>query len=133
VKVLIDTHVLLWWRAGGDRLTTEARTRLEGAQSVFVSPITFWEVATLLRQGRIALDRPLADWVVDLLAEPQVEVAHLSPGAAATAGVLPATFPGDPADRLIYATAVELGTPLLSKDERVRSFAESARSVAVIW
>jgi len=132
VSVLLDTHVLLWWRAGGDRLSPDARAQIRAANPVLISPITFWEVGTLLRQGRIALDRPLADWVVDLLADAQIDVAALSPRAAAEAGSLPEAFPGDPADRLIYATAAELRVALISKDERLRAYADS-HAIHVLW
>src|SRR5690349_14871069 len=76
-----------------------------------ISPITCWEVAMLVEKGRVALDRPLARWVDDLVAS-EVDVAELTPAIAAAAGVLD-DFHGDPADRLIYATAAERGLPLI--------------------
>lgn len=133
MSILLDTHVLLWWKGDVRRMSREARRRIGRASDILVSPVSLWEIATLLRRGRIGLDRELGTWVNDLLAEGQVVVATLTPPAAILAGELPDDFPGDPADRLIYATALDIHVPLLSKDERLHRFAERDRGVRVIW
>ncbi len=133
MSVLLDTHVLLWWKGEPARLSRNARRAIARELPVLVSPITFWEVATLLRQGRITLDRDLYAWVGDLLAD-EVRLAPLSAQAAIDAGTWPAeAFHGDPADRLIFATARDLRVPLVSKDERMRAFAADSGGVSVIW
>ncbi len=87
----------------------------------------------LLRLGRIRLDRDLLDWVTDLFSE-GIALAELTPRAAVNAGSWsPDEFPGDPADRLIYATARELRAPLISKDEGMHSIAADRGDVRVIW
>jgi PIN domain nuclease of toxin-antitoxin system len=133
VTVLLDTHALLWWQAGGQRLSRAASGAIDGATSILVSPVTCWEVATLHRLGRIVLDREPAAWVRDLLRADRVAIAELTTEAATWAGVLDAAFPGDPIDRLLYATARDRRIPLISKDEGVRGFAAVARHVQVIW
>jgi PIN domain nuclease of toxin-antitoxin system len=133
VSVLLDTHVLLWWKGDPVRLSLRARRAVQGADSILVSPVTFWEVSTLARLGRIELDRDLYAWMADLAAE-GIEVAALSAQAAAEAGSWPhETFPGDPADRLICATARELRVPVISKDARIHAFAETHGAIRVIW
>ncbi len=133
MSVLLDTHVLLWWKGESARLSRNARRAIARELPVLVSPISFWEVATLLRLGRIELDRDLYAWMSDLLAE-DVRLAPLSAEAAADAGTWPAEgFHGDPADRLIYATARDLRVPLVSKDERIRAFAREHGGVTVVW
>ncbi|HEU4672732.1 MAG TPA: type II toxin-antitoxin system VapC family toxin [Candidatus Limnocylindrales bacterium] len=133
MSVLLDTHVLLWWLAGGDRLSRRATAVIGSAAELFVSTISFWEVATLERRGRIALDRPMRRWAADLLVQPRLEVAPLAPETAIWASAnLGDDFPGDPADRLIYASARALRVPLVSKDERLRSFRQDG-DVDVIW
>jgi PIN domain nuclease of toxin-antitoxin system len=101
---------------------------------VLVSPITFWEVALLLRKGRIVLDRDAYVWTQDLLASDRMDVAPITPITALRAGRLPASgFTGDPADALIYATAAERTVPLVTKDQRLRLYARQARDVRVVW
>lgn len=131
--ILLDTHALLWWQAGGDRLSARAAREIARAEAVLVSPVSCWEMATLLRKGRIRLDRGLHWWMRDLLDGEQVRVAALSPEAGATAGQLDAGFPGDPADRLLWATASDLLVPLVTKDEAIRAFAARAGDVRVVW
>lgn len=133
LSCLLDTHVLLWWLAGGQRLSTAARAAIEGADSVLLSPLTFWEAATLLRLGRVELDRELSVWVQDVLRQPRITLAPLSAEAAAWAGNLGQDFPGDPIDRLLYATSRDLRVPLISKDDGLRAFAAATGEVEVIW
>lgn len=131
--VLLDTHALLWWHADGDRLSDRARTAIEEAATVFVSPISSWEVATLVRKGRIVLDRPLVTWTNDLLAESgPARCAPLTPEVATVAGGLE-DFHGDPADRLIYATALVGRLPLVTKDRRLRETAATRGDVRALW
>jgi len=88
----------------------------------------------LLRHRRIELDRPLGHWIARLVEDRRTAVAPLTPTAAAWAGSLEdADFPGDPADRLIVATAHELRVPLVSKDDRLRRFAATLGDLDVIW
>jgi len=133
LSAVIDTHVLLWWRAG-ERLSRRATQELARAERLLVSPIVFWEVAVLLSKGRIELDRDLFEWIADVLGEEQVELAPLSAQAAGDAGLLPARgFGGDPADCLIYATAREELLPLVTKDRALHDFARRTKDVRAVW
>jgi PIN domain nuclease of toxin-antitoxin system len=76
----------------------------------------------LAARERIRLDRPVRSWIRQALGLEGVRVLDLTPLAAVAAGELPEDFPGDPVDRLLYATAVELRAPLLTKDRRLRAF-----------
>jgi PIN domain nuclease of toxin-antitoxin system len=132
--ILLDTHALLWWQGGGARLSAAARRAVESADRLLVSPVSFWEVCVLARKGRIELDRDTFVWIQELLASDRLETAPLSPIAAVTAGMLPeAGFPGDLADALIYATAIDLATPLVTKDHALRIYASQQRTVRTIW
>lgn len=132
--ILLDTHVIVWWQAGGDRLSAAARRAIAGATVLLVSPVSCWEIGLLAARGRIALDRDPAVWVQDFLASERVALAELTPTAAVAASRLQADgFPGDPADAYLYATARERDVPLLTKDERIRSHARAARDLRVIW
>jgi 6-phosphogluconate dehydrogenase len=85
---------------------------MERADSVLVSPVSIWEVGMLAAKGRVTVDRDLHAWTRDLFDDPRTDVAALSPQAAASAAILGDDFPGDPADRLLYATGLDLGVPI---------------------
>lgn len=133
MTILLDTHTLLWWQAGGERLSRVAATAIDAADAILVSPLTCWEVATLHRRGRIELDREPASWVAHLLRADRMALAPLTAEAATWAGQVDGSFPGDPTDRLLYATARDRRIPFVSKDEALRTFALAAGDVDVIW
>ena len=95
-----------------------------------MAAITWYELGWLARRGRISVSLPIGTWLGHLAGS--VRTAALSPAIAATAVALPDTFPGDPADRLIYATAVEHGWRLVTKDDRLRRHRGSP-AVPTIW
>lgn len=131
--MLLDTHAVLWWANGGASLSTRARAEIARAQEILVSPISCWEIATLVRGGRIALDRDLHAWTARLFATDRVRIASLSPGAATVAGSLGDGFPGDPADRLLYATARDHAVAFVTKDARLRAWSRESGDVRTIW
>lgn len=119
--VLLDTHAWVWLLLEPERLPSTAAQAVEGG-GLAVSTISAQEVAMLVRKGRLALDQPVGAWVRAALA-PQ-SIAELAPSAATAvrAGLLEDPFPGDPADRLIYATAVERDAPLVTADRAIRAY-----------
>jgi PIN domain nuclease of toxin-antitoxin system len=124
--IVLDTHAWLWWMSSPERLSDDAAASIADAASIGVSTLSAWEVAMLASRGRISLDRDVSLWVKRALAEERVE--SLAPGVeiALSAGLLDARgFPGDPADRFIYATARALDAPLITRDARIRAFAPS--------
>jgi len=116
--VMLDSHVLHWWSAEPDRLSTIARTAVLEADELAVASITWFELAWLAAHERIDVAIPISTWLDGLSA--QVRTVGTTPAIALAAVMLPSSFPGDPADRLIYATAVEHGWPLVTKDRRLR-------------
>lgn len=132
--ILLDTHTLVWWQAGGKLLSKRARNAIAAADRVLVSPVSLWEVTMLSVKKRILLDRDPYIWCRDLFDDDQVELAPLSAQAAVHAGLLPDSgFKGDPADAMIYATAHEKLVPLVCKDSKISTYAESAHEVEIIW
>lgn len=127
--VLLDTHVVHWWSAEPQRVSAKAQKVLEAADELAVAAITWYELAWLARHERIVVSVPIRTWLQDLSA--QVRTIPVTPGVADGAASLPASFPGDPADRLIYATAIEHGLGLVSKDRAIRDHAHVA--AAVVW
>jgi PIN domain nuclease of toxin-antitoxin system len=88
------------------------------AEEVAVASISWFELAWLAHNERIMVTIPIRSWL-EGLAE-QVRTVSTTPAIAATAVSLPSSFPGDPADRLIFATAIERGWQLVTKDQRLR-------------
>lgn len=117
--VLLDTHVVQWWSAEPERLSDTATRTLSGADQLAVAAISWFELAWLATHERIVLTVPVRSWLERLAGE--VQTIGMTPAIADTAVSLPSSFPGDPADRLIYATAVEHGCLLVTKDRRLRS------------
>lgn len=117
---VVDTHAWIWWVSEPARLGRTARRMLDGAKRVGVPAICCLEVAALAARGRLSLDRPPLEWMNAALALPHVELLPLTPAVAVKAAGLPATFPGDPADRLIVATALLEAAALVTKDDRIR-------------
>ena len=122
MKPLLDTHILLHWLGDFRRLSGAQREVIEAADEecpLWLSEISLWEVATLHELGRIALDRPLRDWLEAATAPPLVQRVGISPAIAAEVAALPSTVHRDPADRIIIATARVLGCELLTHDRRI--------------
>jgi len=117
--VVIDTHVVHWWSAERERLSRAAAQALGEADELAVASISWFELAWLARHERIVVTIPIRSWLEQLAA--QVRTITLTPAIADMAVSLPSSFPGDPADRLIYATALQQGWPLVTKDRRLRS------------
>jgi PIN domain nuclease of toxin-antitoxin system len=115
--VLLDTHVLHWWSAEPERMSRAAATALDDADDLAVAAITWFELAWLAKHERIMVRIPIRSWL-ERLAD-QVHTLGITPAIAETAVSLPTSFPGDPADRLIYATAIEHGVRLVTKDGKL--------------
>lgn len=127
--VLLDTHAVHWWSAEPKRVSAPARKALEGADELVVAAISWYELAWLARHERIAVNVPIRSWLQGLAA--QLRTIGVTPAIADTAVALPSSFPGDPADRLIYATAIEHGLKLVTKDQEIHDH-DHPRSLA-IW
>jgi PIN domain nuclease of toxin-antitoxin system len=120
VTVVLDTHTWLWWVSAPGELGRGAAGRLRRARRILVSAISCLEVAMAAARGRISLDRGLLEWLEQAAALPRVELVPLTPSVAVAAAQLGRSFPGDPADRVIVATALLEGAVLLTKDSQLR-------------
>ena len=116
--VLLDSHVVHWWSAEPERLSRRAARAISAADELAVASISWFELAWLARHERIAVTMPTRSWLEEI--SEQVRTVGITPAIAAGAVALPASFPSDPADRLIYASAIELGCQLVTKDQRIR-------------
>ena len=108
-----------WWSAEPERISRTATKALTEADELAIAAISWFELAWLAEHERIVVAIPLRSWLDQLAA--RVRTLPLTPAIAATAVSLPSSFPGDPTDRLIYATAIEHGLRLVTKDSRLRA------------
>ncbi len=136
--VVVDTHVWLWAvLEDSERLTRRAVRELERASVAAVPSIAQWEAALLVAEGRLETDRPAREWIATAAVLEPFTIASLTPDIAVEAADLQREgFHGDPADRLIYATARVLDVPLLTGDGRIRDFDRAlprSRGRRVIW
>jgi PIN domain nuclease of toxin-antitoxin system len=127
--VVLDSHIVHWWSAEPDRISRAAGRAIGDADELAVADISWFELAWLARHDRIVLTIPIAAWLQQLAV--QVRTIPVTPAIAHAAVSLPSSFPGDPADRLIYATAIEQGWPLITKDRRLLSHRHPRR--VAIW
>lgn len=129
--ILLDTHTVLWVKSDSGRLSSKARAAIEkarkDAEGLAISGITLLELATLARKGRIRLTISLESMLQEI--EAQFVVLPISSRACARTLQLPASYPKDPADRLIGATALVEGLTLLTADKEILR----SKAVPTIW
>lgn len=131
--ILLDTHIAVWSANGS--LTSAAARTIDAAATrgeLLLSPISAWEVGMLVARGRLVLAHAVDDYVRGLFGQAGVVTAALTPAIAAAAALLPAAFPGDPADRMIVATAVAYGAQLVTRDKAIRAYAKATRTLRCI-
>ena len=127
--LLLDTHVVHWWSAEPERISRPARQVLKAADELLIAAISWYELAWLAERQRIVLDVPIRSWLEDLGAH--LRTVGITPAIAASAAGLPSSFPRDPTDRIVYATAIEHGVKLVTKDRAIAEH-DAPRSL-VVW
>ncbi len=130
--ILLDTHVLLWLSAEPKKLSRSAASAIRRSLrsgGIGIASISLWEIAMLLESGRLRAPGTNEHAIALLLEKTGAAALEITPEVAALAVQFPESFPGDPADRLIAATARARSIPLLTADERIRS----SPLVKTIW
>ena len=125
--LLLDSHVWLWLTSAQADLKQAVleECELAGASNlIFISPISMWEVTLKHSRGKLALDRPVRDWLIHASAIPGLQFAPITPSIAAECAELPAAFHGDAADRILAATARSEGLTLVTHDKALISLAK---------
>jgi PIN domain nuclease of toxin-antitoxin system len=123
---VLDTHAWVWISAGAPEAKRAATFR---GRSV-VSAISVWEVTMLVQKGRLELDPNVDTWIDANLKRP-VELEPLSPAICIASSRLP-EFHGDPADRLIVATALTLGLPLITADKKIHEWNKAHSAIQIL-
>lgn len=123
MTVLLDTHVVLWWRDDSATLSSAVRRAIASADVACVSAASGWEVAVKLGVGKLRLEDAFAWMVTDSgFTELPVSLAH-----AERVATLPRHH-GDPFDRMLIAQALSEGATIVTHDRRFEPY-----NVPVIW
>lgn len=130
--IVLDTHVLIWWLTGGTSLSRAAKLAVAKAAKenrVVASAISVLEIVTAVRRGRLEFSSPVEQWLADVLRLPELRFEPVSAEIAQLAGSFGEDMHGDPADRIIAATAIMLHAALVTADGKLRA----SRAVKTIW
>jgi len=124
--IVVDTHVLVWWVHGDmTKFAAPVSRRFDEELrngSVCVSAILAWEIAMLVRKGRLELAVDVSRWLATVAEISGLSFMPVDNAVAVKSVELPGDFHDDPADRIIVALARELSAPLVTADERIRRY-----------
>ena len=127
MNLILDTHILIWWMHDAtDRLSKVQRAALlemeKQDRQMALSAITLWEVAMLVERRRIAVIKPMVEFLNDIDCHPLLKVLPLTTSIAFESVRLGEGLHRDPADQIIVATARCHGLTLVTADERIRKW-----------
>ena len=127
--LLLDTNAAIW--LARDELKASASEKLDEAArmgvATYLSPITAWEVGQLVSRNRLSLGATPQRWFARILAMPNVHLAELSPDILFASSFLPGNPPRDAADRILLATARDLGATLITRDRALLKYGEDGQ------
>lgn len=133
--LLLDTHAWVWIVEGDTqrigRRAQQALTKAETADGIRISPVSIFEVTALCASGRLRLAGPAEGWVRQALSANGVRLAEMTPAVSIDAGGIPRAALADPMDRLLVATARQLGATLLTADTLILAYAQRTGDVRV--
>jgi PIN domain nuclease of toxin-antitoxin system len=130
--IVLDTHAWIWFISNPDLLSKRAKEAATAAakdKNIFISSISAWELALLVSKNRLKLTIDATDWIAKSESLPFIQFVPVTNSIAVKSVNLPAPFHPDPADRIIVATALSMGAPLVTKDKKL----SGAGLVKTIW
>lgn len=128
LRVLLDTHALLWWLFDEPQLSRKARNAIRKPDNiVMVSSASAWEIATKFRLGRLPEAAEAANNLAALLRQARFDVLPIALEHASSAGMLGGDH-RDPFDRMLIAQAKLEQLPVITRDPIFKAF-----GVRVIW
>jgi PIN domain nuclease of toxin-antitoxin system len=130
--IVLDTHAWIWFISNPDLLSKRAKKAVNAAvkdKSLLISSISAWEIALLVAKKRIKLTLDVTDWIAKSESLPFIQFLPVTNSIAVKSVNLPLPLHPDPADRIIIATALSVGAPLVTKDKKLLDYAP----VKTIW
>lgn len=128
--LLLDTCAVLWLAQGAD-MTPASRTAIAD-RNLNVSPISAWEIANLVRKGRLASTLPVAAWFHQAVGKMAAEMPPLSVEILTGSCSLPGLPPDDPADRIIIATARQADMTVVTRDRQILDYSRAGHVRALV-
>jgi PIN domain nuclease of toxin-antitoxin system len=116
MRLLLDTHVAVWWLDGDRRLSKATRAAIESAAEAYVSVVSLWEIFIKQDKGRLDLPAGFVNALRDDFADLPLTVDHVLEGRA---------LPGvhrDPFDRMLVAQAIAEGLTIVTADHALANF-----------
>ena len=123
--IILDTQALVWWSTKPENLSRQAFARIESETQkgkIFISSISIFEVYLLIKKKKIAFSVDIDDWLETIEKSSDFEFVPVNNKIAAKSVNIPEPFHKDPADRIIVATARELGATLVTSDQKIRKY-----------
>jgi PIN domain nuclease of toxin-antitoxin system len=128
--LLLDTHTWLWFVERNPHIKPKTKKLIDDAadaSALFLSHISTWELAMLVAYGKVKLTAPCLEWIEQSVKQMNIQLLPLATNIAVESCHLPDHFHGDPADRMIVATARIHDLLLLTKDQKILAYAEKNR------
>ncbi|MCK5508160.1 MAG: type II toxin-antitoxin system VapC family toxin [Desulfobacterales bacterium] len=130
--IVLDTHTWIWFVSNPELLSNKAKKSINKAikeKAILISSISAWEVALLVLKKRLVLTVDVSDWIMKSEALPFIKFIPVSNSIAVKSVNQLEPIHSDPADRIIIATAISEGAPLITKDEKILAYPH----VQTIW
>jgi len=132
--LLLDTCAAIWI-SGEHPMSRESADALErsrdAGETIYVSPITAWELGLLVSRGRMNLQMTAERWFARLMEAPGLQLSGLPVSVLIASSFLPGADLRDPADRIIAATAREYGYKIMTRDRPLLDYAEHGHIQAI--
>ncbi len=130
--MLLDTHAWIWYLSQPELISKKAKKTLDKARNndqLCISSISVWEIAMLVKKNRLQFNIDVEDWIAKSETLPFFKFLPITNRIALKSVSLPEPLHNDPADRIIIATALIEGMPIITKDKKIIDYSE----VETIW
>ncbi len=130
--IILDTHIWIWWLTDPAKLSPNANDLISEAtnqKEIVVSSISVWEIALLVKKDRLELTIDVTNWIAQSEKLPFLSFIPIDNSIVLKSIHLPEPFHDDPADRMIVATAITSGSPLITADKKIRNY----KHVNTVW
>ncbi|MFA5792337.1 MAG: type II toxin-antitoxin system VapC family toxin [Candidatus Gracilibacteria bacterium] len=122
--VILDTHIFVKYVLGHNKMLIGLKKLIDSDTEKYISAFSIWEIGMLVSKKRINLSLKIDIWVAKALEGTGISVINLDPSIALKSTSLKGDFHGDPADRIIVATAIEKKLLLLTEDKQILAYAK---------